>query len=411
MIHELSTDTGRGSLPRTAWLEVDTSALADNVRVVRGLVGPRVRIAAVVKADGYGHGLVGAGRAFLDGGADLLCVAGLEEALVLRHSGISAPLYVLFAIPPAFVGEAAAARIQLTAGDRELLSETLARWREARAGQDGEDRLPQLRLHLEVDTGLTRAGVKPGETAETARQILETPGTVLEGLCTHLATPEDAQISAGQEDRLREASAALESAGISIPPLHIAATGGLFAGTCGYHDLVRPGLCLYGELPEDLPISEMAREAANALQPAMRLACRPIRVAEVSTGTPVGYGGRWRADRPSTIATLPIGYGDGFVRGYQPGGEALVRGRRVPLVGTVAMDAVAADVTDVPGVGPSDEFVLLGAQGGERITAHELARRRTTIAWEVLTSIAYRLPRVYHAGPVAMDTRTLATDF
>jgi alanine racemase len=190
--------------------------------------------------------------------------------------------------------------------------------------------------------------------------------------------------------------------------VHLSATGGLFGGTGGFDGMVRPGLCLYGELPADLPLADAARDARAALRPAMTLHCRPLRVSEASAGTAVGYGGRWRAERPSRIATLPVGYGDGYARAYQPGGEALVRGRRVPLVGTVAMDALAVDVTDVPGVSMADEFVLLGRQGGERITASELAQRRTTISWEVLVSMAHRLPRVYHAAAGLTGVRTLA---
>jgi alanine racemase len=137
----------------------------------------------------------------------------------------------------------------------------------------------------------------------------------------------------------------------------------------------------------------------------------PLRVEGFPAGTAVGYGGTWIAQRESVIATLPVGYGDGFVRAYSPGAGALVRGRRVPLVGTVAMDAVMADVTDVPGVDLADEFVLLGQQGGDSITAKELARVRNTIPWEVVTSMSFRLPRVYHAGSVLMGLRTLAGDF
>jgi len=139
----------------------------------------------------------------------------------------------------------------------------------------------------------------------------------------------------------------------------------------------------------------------------MELKCMPLRVETFPRGTPVGYGGTWIAPRESVIATLPVGYGDGWARAYSPGAEALVKGRRVPLVGTVAMDAVMADVTEIEGVGLGDEFVLLGRQGSESITADELARLRNTIPWEVVTSMSFRLPRVYHADSVLMGIRTL----
>jgi alanine racemase len=157
-----------------------------------------------------------------------------------------------------------------------------------------------------------------------------------------------------------------------------------------------------------LPIPDNIRLFAERLRPAMALKCMPLRVATFPAGTAVGYGGTWVAQRESVVATLPVGYGDGFARAYQPGGQALVRGRRVPLVGTVAMDAVMADVTEIEGVTTDDEFVLLGDQGDESITANELARLRNTIPWEVVTGMSFRLPRVYHAASVLKGLRTLA---
>jgi alanine racemase len=168
---------------------------------------------------------------------------------------------------------------------------------------------------------------------------------------------------------------------------------------------------LYGiapQIPDGAAFAAAGAGVAARLRPAMSLHARPRRVADVPQGSPVGYSGLWTAPRDSRVATLPIGYGDGYVRNYQPGSEALVRGRRVPLVGSVAMDAIEVDVTDVPGVSTDDEFVLLGAQGQERITADDLARRRNTIAWEVVTGITPRLTRVYHAAAGLTGVRTLA---
>ena len=206
-------------------------------------------------------------------------------------------------------------------------------------------------------------------------------------------------------------AAAIEATGLPRPAIHMSATGGLLAGTAAAHDLVRPGLALYGQVPEDLPLDDRGRALAEALRPVMRLVARPLRVAQVDHGAPVGYGGRWIAARPSLVATVPVGYGDGYARATQPGGVALLRGRRVEVVGSVAMDAIALDVTDIPGVSTVDEVVLLGDQGGERITAAELARRRNTIPWEVLSGMAYRIPRVYHRASGPVSVRTLAGEF
>ncbi len=408
LIEQTLAAAGLPPLPRLAWLEIDQDALANNLRVIRSMIPAGVEVAAVIKSDGYGHGLVGAARAFVDGGADRLCVSMLDEAVALRRAGIAAPIVILFSIPPSEVAAAAGAGFELVASDAGLVRALLAAWRgRRRGGEAGRTQEPELRLHLEIETGLGRAGVTPEVAPAVATEILATPGCRLVGLWSHLARPEDERFSAEQAARLSAAGEALTAAGIATPPQHLSATGGLFAATAAPLSMVRPGLCLYGELPADLPVAERARAAADALRPAMAIKARPLRIADIEAGTPVGYGGRWTSERRSRIATLPIGYGDGWARAYQPGAQALVRGRRVALVGSVAMDAIAADVTDVPEVSLADEFVLLGAQGSDRITAAELARQRTTIAWEVLAGMANRMPRVYHAGSGWASMRTL----
>ncbi|MDQ3407034.1 MAG: alanine racemase [Chloroflexota bacterium] len=395
---------GLPGLPRSAWLEIDQDALTDNLRAVRGLVGPDVEVSAVVKADGYGHGLEVAARTFAAAGATRLCVATLDEALALRRAGVRAPVLILFAIPAAEVRMAVAEGFELVAADPHSALGILAAWRRAPEAASAGSR--GLALHLEVETGLTRAGIILEGVADVAGAISDTLGARLAGIWSHLASAERPDTSAEQERVLLAAAEALRAAGIPPPSVHLAASGGLFAGTSPHHGMVRPGLCLYGELADELPISAAARGAASALRPAMTLKARALRILEVPTGTAVGYGGRWRAERPSRIATLPLGYGDGWIRGYQPGASALVQGRRVPLAGTIAMDALAVDVTDVPGVGLEDEFVLLGSQGEACLSARELALRRDTIAWEVLVGMAHRLPRVYHSGREVTGIRT-----
>jgi alanine racemase len=369
------------------------------------LGGRGARVAPVLKADAYGHGLEACARALQQAGAGMLCVATLDEALLARRAGVRVPILVLFPIPSRAVQEAVEAKLELVVTDVDGTAELLEAWGSASQGDAA------LRIHLEVETGLERGGVAEEAAADMARTLASSPGVELAGVWSHLASPGDASFSADQERRLRRAVAAIEAAGLPRPRVHLSATGGLFAATGAAHDLVRPGLAVYGELPDDLPIGESARAAAAALRPVMRLVARPLRVAQVGPGTPVGYGGRWTATQPSLIATVPVGYGDGYARTTQPGAEALVRGRRVPVVGSVAMDALAIDVTEVPGVSTADEVVLLGQQGDERITASELARRRTTISWEVLAGMAYRIPRVYHRASGPRSVRTLAGEF
>lgn len=215
--------------------------------------------------------------------------------------------------------------------------------------------------------------------------------------CGHISTaPTNPPTSDGQLLRFDIAATALREARVPVPPRHAAASGGIFTGDEPALDFVRPGVASYGVLDESLPLASDAAAAAGRLRPAMALKARPIAFSRVPAGGTVGYGGTWQAERPSRIAVLPVGYGDGYLRGSQPGAEVLVRGRRLPLVGRVSMDAVTVDVTDLEGLDYSEEFVLLGSQGDHTITAGELARRRNTISWEVLTSMAQRLARVYH---------------
>ena len=390
---------GLPPLPRSAWLEIDAEALASNLKVLRTLLDPGVRLAAVVKADAYGHGLVPAARVFAGAGAAYLCVATLDEGLTIAAAGTGVPVLVLFQPPLDGMAGAAAAGVEVTVATERAVAD-IARLRLPAARP--------LRVHVEVDTGLQRAGVPVGRAATAAASLLRVPGVELVGTWTHLASADDASVSAAQVGRFREACRAMEAAGARGLLRHMSASSAVLAATAPHLDMVRIGLSLYGLLPDALPVAPAARGVAAALRPAMSLRARPLRVADVAPGEAVGYGARWRAERPSRVATLPVGYGDGWVYGSAGRTEALVRGRRVPLVGSVAMDAIAADVTDVSGVDTGDEFVLLGAQGSEQIGALELARARTTIPYEIVAAMASRLPRVYDAGGEVLSVRTLS---
>jgi alanine racemase len=316
-------------------------------------------------------------------------------------------------VPAEHAAEAARRRIALTVGDQVLLERTLAAIEAARsAGRaGGRRRAPhQLELHLELETGLGRGGVTAGEAAAVAARIAGSPGVRLGGLWSHLQAPADRSRSAGQAIRFEAAIELLGLERVRIPRRHLSASGGLLTGSAPLFDGVRIGLALYGLPPDDLPADALRGAAAAALLPVMSLHARPVRVLDLPAGSGISYGPSFTTGRPSRIATLPVGYGDGWARASSNRAEALVRGRRVPLVGTVAMDAVMADVTDVPGpaVSVDDEFVLIGEQGDDRISALDVARARTTISWEVVTAMSRRLPRVYHAGLVPLGVRTLA---
>lgn len=397
---------GLPPLPRLAWLEIDLDALRGNLGALRTLAGEGVPVHPVVKADAYGHGAVPVALALEAAGADGFCVAALDEALALRAGGVRAPIRVFYPIPVAFAGAAAREHVTVSAGDPQQLADLLA----AADGADGS--AEPLEIELEVETGFGRGGFAPEALAAAARAVTGARHARLSGLWTHLQASEDPDRTGAQLARFDAATALVREAGLPVPPRHVAASGGLFTGVASL-DGVRPGLAVYGIVPDELGDRELTADVSTAiaaLRPVMSLHAHPVRVADLPAGHGISYGPTFTTARPSRIATLPLGYGDGFARAFSNRAETLVRGVRAPLVGNVAMDAIMIDVTDVPGqpVTTDDEFVLLGTQEDQRISVEDLARTRATNTWEVVTQMADRLPRVYHAaaGPVGLRTLT-----
>ena len=393
-------------LRRTAWIEIDTPALAANLAVLKRMAGDGIAILPVVKADAYGHGMVPVARALAAAGADGLCVATLDEAIVLDGAGIRAPLLVLYPIPPSGVVEAARRGIGLAGGTAPALDELL---KKAAAGRVAD----RLSIELEIETGLGRGGVPPEAAVDAARRILAA-GARLGGVWSHLQEAEVVDLTAGQIARFGDALARLDAAGINVPRRHLAASAGILLGTVPRYEAVRPGLAVYGLVPDELTAAGIGLDdllpAARELRPILSLHARPVRVTDLPEGHGVSYGPTWRAPRPSRIATLPLGYGDGWPRSLSNRAEVLIRGIRVPVVGNVAMDATMIDVSHVPGrsVDIDDEVVLIGRQGNAEIGVAEVARWRTTNSWEVVTAMSARLTRVYDAAAGLTGSRSLA---
>ena len=374
--------------------------------MLRRLAGPGTPVHPVIKGNAYGHGVLPVARALVAAGADGFCVATFDEALRLRRAGITLPLLVLYGIPAPLAKLAARERIAITADDAALLDILLAQLRGSPPDQP-------LEIQLEVETGLGRGGFPVDAVVDAARAIAGVRAARLVGVWTHFQAPEDAARTAAQVERFEAATDALAAAGFGLPR-HMAASGGLvLVGDVGL-DGARPGLALYGLLPDELllPGAPPLANGADELRPVLSLCARPVRVLDVPAGWGISYGPTFITQRASRIATLPLGYGDGWARSLSNRAEALVRGMRVPLVGNVAMDAVMADVTDVPGapVTVEDEFVLIGAQGSDRITAAKVAAARGTNSWEVVTTLSARLPRVYDAAAVPQGLLTLTGD-
>ena len=393
---------GLPPIPRLAWLEIDLAAIAANLRLLRAIVGLGIPAHPVVKADAYGHGAIPVARALVAAGADGLCVATLDEALALRTGGIGGPIHVLYPIPASGVGEAAAAGLSVTIGDRGSEENLLGAVARLPVGS------ASLGVHVEVETGLGRGGIGLTELAAAIDRLHAAAGVHPAALWTHLQAPEDVELTAIQLARFDEASAIVHATGLDMPR-HVAASAGILTGIVPAYDGVRPGLAIYGLVPDELDPASAGAQAGRSLRPAMALHARPVRVADLPAGWGISYGPHFRTQRPSRIATLPFGYGDGWSRALSNRAETLVRGVRAPVVGRVAMDAIMVDVTDVPGqpVGTSDEFVLIGRQGDDGITVDDVARLCNTNAWEVVTSMARRVPRVYHAESGPLGLRTL----
>ncbi len=391
---------GLPPLDRPAWLEIDTSALAQDLGVIRELVGPATPVWPVVKDDAYGHGLEVATRSFVTGGAEGVCVATLGEAQAIRAAGIAAPVLILYPIPDDSLVDAADAGFAITVATSHGAQATARVWSESRAAGRGG----RLAVHVEVDTGFTRMGVHPEGLAE-ALGVLQRPGIDIVALWSHLATPEDGATSDEQERRLAWALDVGRRWGITAT--HVAASGGVLTGRGIDAALVRPGLLAYGVLP-DGALGDLAGAPGvmARLRPAMRLVARPMRIHEVPVGTRVGYGGTWVAPRSSRIATLPVGYGDGYARA-STGSEVWCEGSGARS-GRGLHGCVHGGRHGRPGRGPRRRVRVLGSQAGDTISASALAQRRTTIAWEVLTGLARRLTRVYDAGAGPFGVRTLA---
>ncbi|QXC60350.1 alanine racemase [Aquihabitans sp. G128] len=370
---------------RPVWADVDLDAVTANVRALRAVVGP-VLFCAVVKADGYGHGAVPVASAALAGGADLLGVALVAEGAELRDAGSAAPILVLSQASPDELDVLVGCDLEATAYTEAGVAGLAAAAR--RAGRGAER---PVRVHLKVDTGMHRVGAQPDEVVALARSIDVEPGLALASVFTHCAVADepDDPFTAEQLRRYEEVLADLAAAGIDVPLRHAANTAAAIAHPDARYDVVRCGIGIYGLDPS----AEVAGRVP--LRPAMALRSRVSHVKRVAAGEGISYGLRYRPERETTIATVPLGYADGVPRALSSvGAEVLVGGRRRPIAGTVTMDQFLVDCGDDP-VAVGDDVVLLGEQGGDRIGADDWARRLGTISYEIVCGISTRVPRRY----------------
>lgn len=382
---------------RPAWMEVDLDAIAHNTAAVKGLVGAG-KLLAVVKADGYGCGAVQVARVILASGADKLGVVLLDEALELRRAGIRAPILNVGGILP----EHAPLAVQLDVEQAVTSTEVATALSKAAlsAGRTAA-------VHLKVDTGMSRWGVRFDQAATWIAEVARLPGLRLEGVFTHFAMSDalDKSFTELQLRRFQQVRREVEALGVPVPIWHAANSGAILDAPAAHLDMVRCGLLLYGYYPS----SDVQRPLA--LQPAMAVRARVMQVRALRPGDTVGYGRRYMADGPQKIAVLEIGYADGYDRGLRNVGTVLIKGRRAPIIGGICMDACFVRVDQLEDVAVGEVVTLMGKDGDEEISPHDIADAIGSVSYEVMARFGARLPRVYRQGGKVVAIKSLGTGY
>ena len=365
----MTTTTDEGS-----WAEIDLAALRRNTAALRRIAGGAA-VAAVVKADGYGHGAAAVARAALEGGAERLCVFALREAVALREAKIEAPILLLGPLPRG--GAERAVQLGLTVSLRSINEVREC----AEASQAAARRTA---VHLNLDSGMQRLGLAAAEALALANELRAHDSLRLEGVYTHFPNAANADPTPTRAAFARFLETADQ---IGAPLRHAAASAAMLRFPEMALELVRPGIALYGEPP--------FADTACELRPALSWRAPLLAVRNVPAGASVSYGGRWTAQRDSRIGVVGVGYADGLRSSLWDRAEMLVRGRRAPITGTIGMDMTMIDLTDIPDAVEGDAATLIGQDGDERIRAADLAQQAGMISYEVLTGIAPRVRRVY----------------
>jgi alanine racemase len=375
--------------PRPAWVEIDLQRLRSNYAAIHGAKPSALKVLAVVKDQAYGHGGYEVARTAVECGADCLALSTVQEAVELRERGLRTRMILLGDRHPDELSWCVDYNLTCCVGEAGGL-ETLARL----AAKSGR-RHP---VHLKINTGMNRYGVHWTKAGDLAAKIAGNPWLLLEGVHSHFAQSDelDKTFASLQLSRFEDALREIHQRGIPVQVRHMCNSGGFLDLPQAHFDMVRVGMLQLGVFP-----SSVCRRIAG-IQPVMSVKARVAAIQELQPGDMVGYGMRYTAEAPRRIAVLPIGYGDGFPR-VRNQGWVLIGGRRAPLVGGVAMDAITVDVTEIPDARLWDEAVVMGRQGAEEITAQDIARLKNSVTYDVLTNWRGRLPRVYLGGSQAAE--------
>ncbi|WP_018131432.1 alanine racemase [Effusibacillus pohliae] len=368
---------------RPTWAEVNLANIAHNVREFRRILPVQTRLLAAVKADGYGHGAVQVAKQALAAGVSYLAVASVEEAVELRKAGIAAPILVLGYTPP----EASRVVVRWDLTQTVFQSETL----EALA-QTARAAGKKARVHIKVDTGMGRIGLQAEEAADFICAAADREGIEVEGVFSHFATADEADntYTERQIARWKRLLAELEARGVRIALRHIANSAAAIQYPEMAYDMVRIGISLYGLYP-----SKQVDRSKVELRQALRLVTKIVHLKTLPRGAGVSYGATKVEREQAVIATLPVGYGDGYSRLLSGKAQVLIRGQRAAVIGRICMDQCMVDVTDVEGVSVGDEVVLYGGQGENFISLDEVADWMGTISYEVACALGKRVPRTY----------------
>jgi alanine racemase len=384
---------------RPAWAEIDLDGIAHNIRAFQQLLPRAARIMAVVKANAYGHGAVEVATAALEAGASRLAVAIVEEGIVLRQRGITAPIQLLGVSAPG---------TQRAVIEHDLIPTICTIDSARRFAEIGGKLGTSVKFHLKLDTGMGRIGVRPDDLPAFLTALKPLPHLEMEGVFSHFAKADEADktYSARQLTRYRDCVTLVQEAGFRPRIRGLANSAAAIDLPDAVFDLIRLGISLYGLYPSD----EVERERIR-LRPVMSWKTRIVHLKTLPAGEAVSYGGRFVTQRPTIVATLPIGYADGFRRRlWSVGGRVLVQGRCAPIIGRVCMDMTMIDVTDLPPVSLGDEVVLLGTQGDQAISADEMAAQLDTINYEITCLVGKRVPRVYRRDGRIVGIRSLLGD-
>ncbi|MGM0472063.1 MAG: alanine racemase [Bacillota bacterium] len=368
---------------RPAWAEINLDYLADNIRQIRDHLAADTELMTVLKADGYGHGAYQVAQVALANGTDRLAVAILDEALALRQAGLTdVPILILGWTPPDLAVEVV----------KHDLTQTIYSYQAAKSLSQAAVRLDQkAKVHLKVDTGMGRIGLQPDEVLDLMRRIDELSNLEVEGIYTHFAAADegDKEYTYHQLEQFQQVITNLRAAGFEVPLTHAANSAAALDLPTTELDMVRVGILTYGLLPSQ------SVEQSLDLTPVLSLKARVCHVKEVPPGTDISYGRTYTTASRAKIATLPLGYEDGYSRLLSSQGEVLIKGQRVPIVGRVCMDQLMIDVSKIESVEVGEVVTLLGRDDLEEINARELADQIGTINYEVVCMISKRIPRVY----------------